>query len=73
MSDAAAAAAVSADGSEGVGEDPNANTGLTTERLTVILRKLLREPVAQSVIATTLSEVGERMAGRLVRRAFGQP
>lgn len=55
----------------GRGASVNGKNGtLTTERLTQILRKLLREPAAQTVLATALSEVGERLAARIVRRAF---
>ena len=36
--------------------------------IVIVLRKVLREPVAQAVIARVFTELSERTAARLVRR-----
>lgn len=49
------------------------NDGLDGDKLTAILRNVLREPVAQSVLSKVLSELSERAAARFVRRVFTGP
>jgi len=44
---------------------------LDSEKLTSILRKVLREPVARETLAIIISQLSERAASRLVRRLFG--
>ena len=44
---------------------------LDSEKLTAILRKVLREPVARETLAVIISQLSERAASRLVRRLFG--
>lgn len=50
-----------------------ANEALSGDKLTVILRNVLREPVAQTVLSKVLSELSERAAARFVRRVFNGP
>ena len=47
--------------------------GLDGDKLTTIVRNVLREPVAQSVLSKVLSELSERAAARFVRRVFNGP
>ena len=49
------------------------NEALDGDKLTVILRNVLREPVAQTVLSKVLSELSERAAARFVRRVFNGP
>jgi hypothetical protein len=47
--------------------------GFDTNKLTLIARNVLREPVAQSVLSKVFSELSERAAARFVRRVFNSP
>ena len=49
----------------------NKSSGFETDKLALVVRKVLREPVMQSIVARVLSELSERAATRLVRRIFG--
>ena len=49
------------------------NDGLDGDKLTAILRNVLKEPVAQSVLSKVLSELSERAAARFVRRVLTGP
>ena len=46
------------------------NDGVNADKLTLIARNVLREPVAQSVLSKVFSELSERAAARFVRRVF---
>ena len=46
------------------------NDGFDSEKLTSIVRNVLREPVAQTVLSKVFAELSERAAARFVRRVF---
>ena len=48
----------------------SANEGFDNEKLTSIIRNVLREPVAQTVLSKVFAELSERAAARFVRRVF---
>lgn len=49
-----------------------ADANINYEKVVAVLRKVLREPAAQEMIATVVSEVSDRAAARLVNRMLRQ-
>jgi len=45
--------------------------GLSTDKLSVLVRKVLRDPVLAPLLSKVVSEVSTRQAGRLVQLTFG--